>query len=240
MNKSENINELAAALAKAQGEMRGAVKDSNNPFFSSKYADLTSCWEACRIPLSKNGLSIIQLTIGDAENVSLETVLTHSSGQWISSIITMKPGYVNKSGEFIHEKDAQAFGSCLTYSRRYALSAMVGIAPEDDDGNASVGGKHAEKKQSYAPHDEPIQPDRDLKAGADSIVISEPQRKRLFAISKKHNVGELSLKNYLKKFGVDSTKNIQRKDYEAICGMVESGALSDKEGVQHEPEELRV
>ena len=228
MNKSENINELAAALAKAQGEMRGAVKDSANPFFKSRYADLASVWDACRVPLTKNGLSVVQTNVGDgAEMVAVETILLHSSGQWISSFLSVKPV----------KNDPQGIGSCITYLRRYSLAAMVGIAPEDDDGNAASG-HHEERK--YEPHDEPIQPDRDLKAGSDSIVISQPQRNRLFAIMKKNKVSEFSMKNYMKKFGLESTKDIQRKDYDAIIGMVESGELSDKEGVQHEPEELRV
>ena len=129
MEKSDNINELAAALAKAQGAMKGAKKDSNNPFFQSKYADLSSCWDAIREPFSVNGLSIIQLTEQSADMVIVETVLTHSSGQWVSSKIAMKPV----------KNDPQGIGSCLTYARRYGLSATTGIAPEDDDGNSASG-----------------------------------------------------------------------------------------------------
>lgn len=135
MNRSENISELAGALAKAQAVMENAKKDGDNPFFRSKYSTLSSVWDACREPLSNNELSVIQTTIPSDESVIVETTLAHVSGQWVSSVLSMKPGYINKSGEFIEEKDAQAFGSCLTYARRYALSAMVGICPEDDDGN---------------------------------------------------------------------------------------------------------
>lgn len=121
------INELAGALAKAQGQMEGAKKDMANPFFKSKYADLASVWEAARKPLSDNGLAVIQTTNGDCEVVTVITTLFHSSGQWIRGTLKMRPSKL----------DPQGIGSCLTYARRYALAAMVGIAPEDDDGNAA-------------------------------------------------------------------------------------------------------
>lgn len=86
MNQSENINELASAPAKCQGEITPAIKDSNNPYFKSKYADLNSVWSVCRQPLSKHGLAVIQ-TLDKIENGSLIliTTLVHSSGQWIRS-----------------------------------------------------------------------------------------------------------------------------------------------------------
>lgn len=129
MEKSEAINELAAALAKAQGAMRGAKKDADNPFFKSKYADLASCWDAIREPFTANGLSVIQLTEPTVDVITVETILAHSSGQWISSKIAMKPV----------KADPQSVGSCLTYARRYSLAAATGIAPEDDDGNTASG-----------------------------------------------------------------------------------------------------
>jgi hypothetical protein len=128
MEKSESIGKLAEALAKAQGAIEGAKKDQANPFFRSKYADLSSVWEACRKPLSDNGLSIVQTTYGDdPERVSVETMLIHSSGEWMYSRLTMRPT----------KSDPQGIGSCITYARRYSLAAMVGVAPEDDDGNAA-------------------------------------------------------------------------------------------------------
>lgn len=142
MNKSENINELSMALSKAQGEMRGAEKDAKNPFFNSTYTTLTSVWDAIREPFAKNGLAVIQVICPDPNLAIIETVLSHSSGQWISSVISLPPGYINKQGEFVVERDAQAFGSCYTYARRFALAAITGVCPADDDGNASVGKKY--------------------------------------------------------------------------------------------------
>lgn len=129
MNKSEQINELATALSKAQGAIKGALKDTANPFFKSKYADLSSVWEACREQLSANGLAIVQTPFQVDTGIGIETMLTHSSGQWISNQFTMP----------VAKADAQGVGSAITYARRYALSAMVGVAPEDDDGNAASG-----------------------------------------------------------------------------------------------------
>lgn len=128
MNSNEaTMTSLATALAAAQGQMEGAKKDTANPFHKSKYADLASVWEAIRGPLSANGLSVVQLvTEAPAGFVGLTTILLHSSGQQISSTFHMPVKDAN---------NPQAVGSALTYARRYALSALVGVAPEDDDGN---------------------------------------------------------------------------------------------------------
>lgn len=127
---SEQLNELSAALAKAQGEMSGAKKDAANPFFKSKYADLASVWEACREALSKNGLAVVQTAAADeAATVHITTMLVHASGQWIRDTLTMKP----------KDTTPQGIGSTITYGRRYGLAAIVGVAPEDDDGEAAQG-----------------------------------------------------------------------------------------------------
>jgi hypothetical protein len=133
MQKSESIAGLAAALAKAQGAMKGAVKDSANPFFKSKYADLASVVEAIRVAFASNGLSYIQtVDPSDKDEVRVETTILHSSGEWISCGVLSLP--VSKS-------DAQGYGSALTYARRYSLSAATGVAPEDDDGNLASSAK---------------------------------------------------------------------------------------------------
>ena len=127
--QSEQINELAAALAKAQASITGALKDSANPFFKSKYADLASCWDACRKQLTDNGLSVIQTTDIVADTVVVRTTLAHSSGQWISGILPVKA----------KDDGPQAQGSGITYARRYALAAIVGLAQIDDDAEAAQG-----------------------------------------------------------------------------------------------------
>lgn len=147
MMQSEQINELAAALAKAQGAIKGATKDTKNDFFKSKYADLASVWDACRDQLAANGLSVIQ-TMDDAERgITVVTTLAHSSGQWIRGRLTMRPV----------KDDPQGVGSAITYARRYALAAMVGVAPEDDDGNAASG----RNNNANVPDVQPTQPKKD-------------------------------------------------------------------------------
>ena len=133
MNKSESIKELATALAKAQGQIKGAVKDSANPFFKSKYADLASVVEAIRSAFAANGLSYVQsVEPSDKDEVRVETTILHSSGEWIGCGVLALP---------VSKVDAQGYGSALTYARRYSLSAATGVAPEDDDGNAATVAK---------------------------------------------------------------------------------------------------
>lgn len=124
MMQSEQINELASALAKAQGTMQNATMNRTNPHFKSKYADLSSVLDAIRAPLSANGLSIVQTMQGGM----LRTTLMHSSGQFVATEyplpVTPKP----------HE-----MGSALTYARRYSVAALVcNSADEDDDGNMAM------------------------------------------------------------------------------------------------------
>lgn len=128
MKHSEQLNEFSEALAKAQAVMTGAKKDAANPFFKTKYADLASCWEACRMALTANGIAVVQGNSPHPEGVQVQTRLTHKSGQWVEDDGLFVPA---------SKADAQGFGSALTYARRYSLCAMVGIAPEDDDGNAA-------------------------------------------------------------------------------------------------------
>jgi hypothetical protein len=133
---SEAINEISAALAKAQGQIEGASKGKVNPAFKSKYADLASIWDACREPLSANGLAVLQIPNETADGMMLVTMITHSSGQWFRSSYPVRPVQATPQG----------LGSALTYSRRYSLMAMVGIAPEDDDGEAAMGRGNQEQR----------------------------------------------------------------------------------------------
>jgi len=125
---SAEIDQLAKALCAAQSVMKGAVKDATNPAFRTTYADLASVWDAARSPLTSNGLSVSQHP-GRTEDgqVSVTTILMHSSGQHIISVVSAMPT----------QGTPQAAGSVVTYLRRYALSSVVGIAPEDDDGHAA-------------------------------------------------------------------------------------------------------
>ena len=129
LTTSIEINEIAAALAKAQGAMDNASKDRSNPAFKSKYADLASVRDATSGPLSANGIAVLQAAATTADGVTVETRFVHTSGQWLACTI----GAVPKA------YDPQSVGSAITYLRRYGLMSMAGIAPEDDDGNAASG-----------------------------------------------------------------------------------------------------
>lgn len=126
--QSETIGKLAEALAKAQAQMENAKKDSVNPHFKSKYADIASVIDAIREPLSKHGLAFVQYAEEENGIMYLITKLIHSSGEWISGKMKL----------LITKQDMQGLGSAITYARRYGLSAIVGLAQDDDDGNAAA------------------------------------------------------------------------------------------------------
>ena len=134
MKTSEEINELAVAMAKFQKEVESPKKSSLNPAFkregkSLKYADLDAIIKVVSPVLSENGLTQMQFTSSDieAKTVSVTTLVTHSSGQYIMSDPLVLPA--ENYGKF----NAQTIGSSITYGRRYSLSAILGIASEDDD-----------------------------------------------------------------------------------------------------------
>ena len=127
MNRSDEISELFSALSLAQGEIEGARKDSTNPHFKSRYADLASVRDALREPFAKHGLALIQLPRAGDGIVEVETILSHKSGQFISETLSCP----------LATMTAQTIGSAITYLRRYSAMAMAGVAPEDDDGNSA-------------------------------------------------------------------------------------------------------
>lgn len=140
-NTYRPIAKLAAALAKAQAVMDGAKKGSKNEHFRSKYADLSSVIDAVKEPLSSNGIAFVQMPSADGPVVHVTTVLIHESGEHIQSTMSATA----------KDPGPQAVGSTLTYLRRYSLMAMVGIAPEDDDGNEGQGSKPETKTLPVTP-----------------------------------------------------------------------------------------
>ncbi len=144
---SAQINLIAAALAKAQAQIRSAEKDRENPHLKTAYATLASVWNAAREPLSSAGLSVTQPSSYSQErkSVLVETVLMHGSGQWIRSELELP----------VVKVDPQGIGSAITYARRYALSALVGIAPDDDDDGTGTGTGSSSGSGSAAPRDTP-------------------------------------------------------------------------------------
>src|SRR3990172_7760244 len=148
MQKSESIGKLAEALAKAQSKIKSAKKTADNPFYRSKYADLDAVIEASRDALAENGLAIIQPVEMEGDFYFIETMLLHSSGEWISSRLKITPMKQVKDSGWVPSPDPQSIGVAISYGRRYAYQAMICGAAEDDDGNAASGldGKKENKK----------------------------------------------------------------------------------------------
>jgi len=123
------MKSIIAALLKAQSEVTGAKKDSTNPHFKSEYASLESVIDAVKGPLNRNGIVFVQCPFDAGEGrIGLKTILMHESGSEV----------VSESVAPLDKQNAQSVGSALTYLRRYSLMAMVGIAPADDDGEATL------------------------------------------------------------------------------------------------------
>ena len=139
------MKELFAALVRAQAEMTGAKKDSANPFFKSKYADLSSVMEAIRPALSAHGLGFVQMVKDGTDCAVVETVIIHESGEM------MPCGFVSVP---VSKADAQGYGSAITYAKRYSLQAAFGVPSIDDDGNAAVAAAPVKQKafaESHSP-----------------------------------------------------------------------------------------
>lgn len=164
MDKSPTIGNLAKALALAQSQIKGAVSDSKNPFFKSSYADLESVWDAIRVPLSSNSLSVSQIVDG----MDLHTILMHESGEYLSSKYPLTP----------KDSTPQGIGSAITYARRYSLAAIAGVYQVDDDGEADHGRAQpqAQVKPQVAPKEASPKP---IENHAAKVIVSKEQAESL-------------------------------------------------------------
>lgn len=205
MSQSEAINELSAALSKAQGEMQAAIKDKINPFFKSSYADLGSIWDAARPVLSKYGLCVMQTTeiSQDTMRIVMVTTLAHTSGQWMKSYLPLNPS----------KNDSQGIGAALTYLRRYSLSAIVGVVcDEDDDGETAVGrGKYQQKNEQP--------PEKTNQAPVNNGPIEKLGKTEIIALTTLiNNLDEESNKSFFewinKSFNASSIQDIPKSYYE--------------------------
>jgi hypothetical protein len=195
MNKSDSIKNLATALAMFQGEVKNPPKSADNPFFKSKYTTLDTLIDTAKPLLNKHGLSYIQSCGGDGSNISVTTLLLHNSGEWIES----EPLVLKAD-----KATAQGAGSAVTYARRYTLSAILGLASEeDDDGN----GAEPNKKPSGNNTEQPK-------------TLSDGQVSRLFAIaSKKGYNPEAVKKTIMQKYNTSEIKSLSKVHYdEAVKG----------------------
>ena len=143
MRMSDEISQLATALAIAQGQIEDAVKDTKNDFYKSKYADLSSVRAAVRQPFADNGLSVAQFPRTVTGGIEVETVLLHKSGEFMSEVLFMPTKH-----------EPHPIGSGISYARRYALMSVANLAADDDDGNAAQAAKPTPK-----PAPAPVEPD---------------------------------------------------------------------------------
>ena len=185
MEKSESIKELATALNKFQAECSGAKKDANNPFFGSKYANLEAVINCAKSALDNNGLAVSQFPIMDQGYCGVETILMHSSGEWISNTLLLA----------CKKQDPQAMGSAITYARRYAYQSVLGIPSEDDDGEKYMTSNQAPIQQQ-APA--PVQYQRISPAQATELMtIAQSKSKAgVDSVMKGAKISDIALKDY--------------------------------------------
>lgn len=206
---SEQINEIAQALAKAQGQMRAATKDAVNPHLRNNYATLSSIIESARGPLSTNGLAFSQILSQGSSGLVLETILMHSSGQWLQSEMLVDATAANKG-----VNQAQALGSALTYYKRYALAALLGIsvAEEDDDGNAAAPARQQRKTEEERPRPEqrPVQEVPKTNGGHKGGKVASDPSTRFWATAKEMELSIPKAQAILKEAGNDFTVALDR------------------------------
>ena len=213
------IDKLALALSKAQAAIQPATKDAKNPHFGRTYSTLSSCWDVCRKPLSDNGLAVIQVPRTANNTVTVRTILTHSSGALIQGDLSV--------ANLNTRNPSQGVGSCLTYLRRYALCAFVGISPDDDDGEGAGTGKDEPiPPPPPAPRGDPPPPPPRGDPPPEPRRIpnpphqgpTEPQLKRLYAITAKSPLTEDDVKSIMaKQFGIQSSTELSREQYQKLC-----------------------
>jgi len=240
MQTSDTLGKFADALAKAQGTMKAATKDATNPHFGNKYADLTAIMAACRAGLSAHGIAINQFVGAVDAVVTVTTRLTHTSGEWVSSSLTVRARDVSP----------QSIGSACSYARRYSLAALVGVvADDDDDAETAQGRPDAPKptgkesrdranRAAVAPTSTPTPegqgrtipspspgPGPEVRAARGARVISEAQVKRLWTLARKQNWADADIKALILRFGFESSKDITGEKYDEIVAALETGEL---------------
>lgn len=192
MNKSDSIKNIAVALAKFQAEVKNPKNTADNPFYNSKYAPLQDVLNAVRPLLSKHGLSIIQNPAGDGERISIHTMLVHESGEWIE----FEPLVLK-----VEKITPQGAGSAITYGRRYALSAVLGISSEDDDDANSL--ENTGQKSSNK--------------------LTEKQVKRLYAIANSHGHTAADVKKAIMKiYNKTHAEDLTKQEYDELINRIEN------------------
>lgn len=163
VEQSQTVAKLFAAVVAAGGELRNPPKDSVNPHFKSRYADLATVLDTVRPVLALHKLAVVQMPTEMDGGPGLATTLVHESGEWMRSTVRLYPG----------KQDPQGIGSALTYARRYGLQAVLGIAADDDDDGHAGSRPAAQKTQPNAkPQQQPAAP-RWTNAAMDALVVAK-------------------------------------------------------------------
>lgn len=238
MDRSESLIELAKALSKFQSAVTSVPKSSVNPFFHSKYASLDTVWDACRKPLADNGLALIQLTAEAEGKLYLDTLLLHISGEFVRGRYPISPMRQTKDQGWVPSDDPQSIGSAITYARRYAMSAMLGISADDDDdaeramsktrdlseGNRAQTTQRRPPQQTAPPK---VNPETGEITGptVDNRTITSDQRKRLFTVATNNGVTPAAIAEWMLAFagGKTGTSQLTRTEYDALVGWIENG-----------------
>jgi hypothetical protein len=201
MNKSESIKNLAKALSDFQAEIENPKNTASNPFFHSKYAPLQEILNLVRPKLAQHGLAILQSPSGDGKNITINTILMHESGEWIEG----EPLVLQAD-----KPTAQSAGSAITYGRRYAISAVLGISSEDDDDGNSASGNGKERTTE---------------------IVTDEMVKEIFNLAKLKGISPKGIKEtILKQFKKPEVKNLTEIEYNKLKKNLEK--LPDKQGGQ--------
>jgi ERF superfamily len=205
LEMSAQINELATALAKAQGTIGLAAKDAENPFFHSMYASLAAIRETIRVPLANNGLAYVQAASTNGARVTVQTMLLHTSGQFIKAELTLQA----------KDDGPQSIGSAISYGKRYLLAAMTGVVAEeeDDDGEAASARPAPARPTKSRPAPKPPE----AAAG-----LTTPQRKKLFATAREHGWTNEEVKAEMERaFGCTSTHELHPADLDQLLNLLQ-------------------
>lgn len=219
MEHSGNLPEMYGRILQLQSRMPTIPKTSTNPHFKSKYADLPTIMEIV-LPIAQElGLVIMQpiLTSTDPHVLRIETVVCHpESGSFISVASNVPIG---------NNLTPQAFGSAITYARRYVLCSLLGIvADEDDDGNASsISAKESKKASS-----KPATPAPGKSPAAETIT--EADAKRLYMIARNAGYSTDEVHNILSKRGIYNAKQLTTENYVKFCNWLEANRKDDGNG----------
>lgn len=203
MQRSDSIKNIAKAMANFQAEVRNPANTADNPFFKSKYAPLNDILSLVRPLLTKHGLSVLQSPSGDGQNISVVTLITHESGEWIESDpLTLKAD----------KATAQGAGSAITYARRYALSAMLGISSEDDDDGNFASGKNNGPKNN----------DITVTRSKKPALATQAQLTKLYAMAGEKGIPPEDMKHSIfDLYGHESSKDLTRAQASELIDLLE-------------------